>query len=234
MQEFAPFKGGDQIHSYFSPMAAIHKTNQYLLALGKVLVVVVTFGYIFYRLAHNPDLDFLGFVHNIYGKGRSYTFLPFVFLFLAALNWYFEILKWQHLVSSIEKVDFQVALKQSLAALAFSLATPNRIGDYGAKALFFERENRKWILLLNLFSNLAQMGVTLLFGIIGVIYFILNFEATYFYGAFSLLGTGLLLIGMILYFLRSKELFLKGLSMVNIIRHFLELPISLRFKIGMF
>jgi len=56
----------------------------------------------------------------------------------------FEILKWQNLVSFYQKIvsfyqkiTFKSALIQSLSSLTASLITPNRIGEYGVKALYF-------------------------------------------------------------------------------------------------
>src|SRR5690606_31449626 len=92
------------------------------------------------------------------------------FLFLLVLsNWYFEILKWKTVVSVIENINFKTAAKQCLASLTVSLATPNRIGEYGAKALFFASEKRKKILFLNFFSNAAQLLVSCFMGIIGLV-----------------------------------------------------------------
>jgi len=101
---------------------------------------------------------------------KNDLFLAKNILFLVILsifNWFFEILKWQNLVSFIKNISFFEALKQSLAALTASLFTPNRIGEYGAKAAYFTKPLRKRILLLNLLGNIAQMTTTLVFGIIG-------------------------------------------------------------------
>jgi hypothetical protein len=46
--------------------------------------------------------------------------------------------------------------------------TPNKIGEYGAKALFFEKSIRKKMLTLNLIGNLYQLLATLIFGLFGM------------------------------------------------------------------
>ena len=183
-------------------MAVPNKTKQYLLAFGKVLVLAITFGYVIYRLWSNPDLDFTAFVNNILSKGATGSYFLLFFLFLATMNWVFEILKWKNLASTIQEMDFKTALKQSLASLTVSLATPNRIGEYGAKALFFERGERKKVLLLNFYSNAIQLATTVFFGLIGIIYFLSNYEVSYSYGALFLFGfllvtiVGLMLLNM--------------------------------------
>ena len=215
-------------------MAAHHKTKQYLLALAKVLVLVITFGYIFYRLRNNPDLDLSEFVNGIFDKGVSVSYFLLIFLLLATLNWVFEILKWKNLASTIHKIDFKTALKQSLASLTISLATPNRIGEYGAKALFFERGNRKKVMLLNFYSNLTQLSVTVLFGLIGISYFLLNYAVSYSYAALIFIAIGLLFIVVFGYIFKEKELLLKGFSIANIFRFFKKLPNSLKLKVFTF
>ena len=66
---------------------------------------------------------------------------------------------------------FFEALKQSIGALTVSLFTPNRIGDYGAKALYYNSSYRKRIVLLNFIGNVMQMTITVLFGSIGFYFF---------------------------------------------------------------
>lgn len=215
-------------------MAAHHKTKQYLLAVAKVLVLVITFGYIFYRLRYNPDLDFSEFVDGIFSIGPSASYFFSVFLFLASLNWYFEILKWKNLVSTFQIMDFETALKQSLASLAISLSTPNRIGEYGMKALFFDKVDRKKVLLLNFYSNLTQLAVTVLFGLIGISYFLLNYEVSYSYPALIFVVISFICICVVGYYFKDKEFVLKGFSIAKILRFFQKLPILLKLKVFVF
>lgn len=85
-------------------------------------------------------------------------------------NWALEIVKWEVLVSAVQKIGFSEALKQSLASLTASLLTPNRIGEYGVKALYYKGAERKKIMALNLLGNTSQMIITVLFGLIGILY----------------------------------------------------------------
>ncbi|MFD2568790.1 hypothetical protein [Pseudotenacibaculum haliotis] len=74
------------------------------------------------------------------------------------------------MVKSVQGVSFFEAAKQSLSSLTFSLITPNRIGEYGAKALYYKKEHRKKILFLNFAGNFYQLLVTLVLGCIGILY----------------------------------------------------------------
>ncbi len=212
-------------------MATKHKTKQYLLVLAKVLVLAITFGYIFFRLRNDLSLDISEFGNSILSKGNLAGYFLLLFLFLATLNWILEILKWKHLASTIQKLDFKTALKQSLAALTVSLATPNRIGDYGAKALFFERGKRKRVLLLNFYANGIQLLTTIVFGVGGLIYLLRKYDIVYSTAAIIGLAIGFVLLLVLGYFLKEKEFLIKGFSVANTFRFFQNFSNSLKLKI---
>jgi len=215
-------------------IAVPHKAKQYLLAAAKVLVLAVTFGYIFYKLKNNTSLGFSEFTATIFSKGSISIYSLLLFVFLASANWFFEILKWKTLVSTFEKINFKTALKQSLASLTVSLATPNRIAEYGAKALFFENRKRKKILLLNFFSGAAQMLITTFFGIFGLLYLLRNFNITYSVTTLCYFGIGVILFIAIGYYFKEKELLLKGFSITKTIRFFRDIPFQIKFKTVLF
>ncbi|WP_299778106.1 hypothetical protein [uncultured Formosa sp.] len=94
---------------------------------------------------------------------------------LTSFNWFFEILKWQNLANSIKTTSIKAATEQTLGAHTASLFTPNRIGDYGAKALYFPSRLRTKVVGLNGIGNLAQMLITTFFGSIGLLFFTAKF-----------------------------------------------------------
>ncbi|MCK5402416.1 MAG: hypothetical protein KAJ28_12350, partial [Flavobacteriaceae bacterium] len=149
-----------------------YKTKQFFFALIKLSIVCGASYFIYNKLAYNDNLDFSVFIAFLIKNDVFLTKNILFVLILTIFNWFFEILKWQNLVSFIKNISFFEALKQSLAAHTASLFTPNRIGEYGAKAIYFAKPLRKRILLLNLIGNISQMTTTLLFGIIGFALFI--------------------------------------------------------------
>jgi hypothetical protein len=153
-----------------------YKTKQLFFMLIKLSIVIGAFYFIYYKLTSNEHLNFTVFV-DFLAKNDVFSLKNIVFLlFLTFLNWFFEILKWQNLVQIINDISFLDATKQSLAALAASLFTPNRIGDYAAKAIYYKASDRSKIMLLNLMSHMMQMSVTTVFGIIGLIFFICTYN----------------------------------------------------------
>jgi hypothetical protein len=99
-----------------------------------------------------------------------------VLLLLSLLNWIFEIYKWQTLVGTIHKISFRQAAKQSLGSHTLSLVTPFKTGEYGGKALYFQKVYRKRIIVLNFIGNAAQLFITLVLGIFGLVFFLRYFD----------------------------------------------------------
>lgn len=174
--------------------------------------------------------------HTIFEEIDWVTSIPWLLLFLlaAVLNWGLEIGKWKLLVSNLQKISFRTAAQQSLAAHCVAILTPNKIGEFGAKAAFFPKYKRKRVLLLNFVGNFYQLTATLLFGMIGILFLnrtiknaILDLLSVT--GQVILLVVFLLLtLWLIVYY--KREWFIKGLSMEKIFQYIAALPISI--KIG--
>ena len=113
------------------------KTKQSLLFIIKIVIVGGAFYFIYNQLANNDKLDWQKFL-LLFQKNYSITGITFLLL-LSVLNRFFEILKWQNLVSYLHKISLPEASKQVLGALTAGLFTPNGIGEYAGKALFFEK-----------------------------------------------------------------------------------------------
>ncbi len=211
-----------------------YKSKQYLLAALKVLILCVTFGYIYTKISSEAGTSFSQFMENTQYNGLKLGTSLLVFLGLATINWLFEILKWKKIVSHIEEISFKEATKQSLSALTISLATPNRIGEYGAKAYLFPKQKRKQILLLNFFSNAAQMVVTIVFGILGL----LIVSQTYVLPISGFKITFLAVIIVALfgfgYLFKEKELLIKGFSIKNVLDYFKKISASVKLKLVVF
>jgi hypothetical protein len=208
-------------------IALSYKSKQYGLIALKVLILMVTFGYIYLKIAQNESISFSEFIVTI--RNRQSTLILLFFGFAAA-NWFFEILKWQTVISPVRKLSLTEATRQSLAALTVSLPTPNRIGEYGAKAFFFAPDKRKKVLLLNFFSNITQMGITCIFGLYGLVYVIANFGLSISVANSLIVILALTIFGITAYIFKEKELLIKDLSIGKILRYTKNLPIEVKVK----
>jgi hypothetical protein len=83
----------------------------------------------------------------------------------ASINWWIETLKWQLLVSNIEKLGFANAIKGLLAGAAANNVLPFRVGEFLGRVMYLKEENRPAALLNNYFGAACQTLVTLIVGI---------------------------------------------------------------------
>ena len=190
-----------------------HKAKQLLVLLIKLLIVGGAFYFIYNQLAHNDQLNWVLFVEK-FNKNQSVLGIAFLLL-LSILNRFFEILKWQNLVSYIHKIKLFDATKQVLGALTAGLFTPNGIGEYAGKALFFDKSQAKNIVFLNLICNGIQVIISILFGLLGLWY--LGFGKWVFLLLTIVLGFGILGFGL-------KKVRIKGYSIEKILSKINEIP----------
>nr|WP_231850278.1 lysylphosphatidylglycerol synthase domain-containing protein [Winogradskyella sp. PG-2] len=190
-----------------------YKTKQFFFVLIKLSIVVGAFYFIYSKLSENENLQFSEFI-TFLKENDTFSYKNIVFLlFLSIFNWLFEILKWQGLVKTIKRISFKEALEQSLGGLTASLITPNRIGDYGAKAVYYAKQQRTRIVLLNLLGNMAQMTITTVFGIIGFMIFVNRYQIDINYYRIIKFGFILLMVSLFTVLgVKQKRYRIKGFS----------------------
>lgn len=89
-------------------------------------------------------------------------------LVLVPVNWGLETRKWQLMLKGLCRLSFFQAFKAILAGVAFSLNTPNRIGEYGGRILFIPEGKRIRAVSLTMASGFSQLLVTMLMGSAGL------------------------------------------------------------------
>lgn len=142
-----------------------YKSKQYGLIVLKLLLLGLTLYYIQDRLTDQTANTTNGIL-----MGFRAIDLPFlmIIILMASLNWWLESLKWKFLVSGIRPIGMVEAVKQTLSGLTLSMATPARIGDFGVKAAYFPKLERRSILVKNTIAHGAQLMTTFIFGAIGL------------------------------------------------------------------
>lgn len=101
------------------------------------------------------------------------TILLVIIFLLTPINWAFEAWKWQKLALKVEKISFVEAYKGVLIGLTFSTASPMMIGDYAGKVLMLKTDKRLQSIGAILLGNAIQMYVSLLFGTISYLFFVI-------------------------------------------------------------
>lgn len=190
-----------------------NKTKQYLTLIIKLVIVFGAFYFIYDKLAHDDKLSWKQFSDILQHK-FTISWILFM-LFFSILNRFLEILKWKNLVLVLEKISLFTATKQVLAGVTAGLFTPNGIGEYAGKALYFTKAETKRVLFLNLICNGIQMVLTIVFGLIGLLY--LGYTMYF----FILIGIGFLILTFL--FL-TKNANIKGYSIALFLEKIAEIP----------
>ena len=124
-------------------------------------------------------------------------------------------------MTGVQTCALPISTKQVLASLTAGIFTPNGIGEYAGKAMFYDKSKTKTIVFLNLICNGIQMLITIFFGTIGLL--ILGY---YKVGGLIIF---LILISFIV-LLCLKSISIKGYSVVFLKRKINELPKKIHHK----
>ncbi len=185
----------------------------------KLTIVLLSFYFIYGELKNNDQLNWQKFFLLLEEK-QSVLGITFLLSFSVA-NRFLEILKWQNLVCFIRPISIGESTKQVLGALTAGIFTPNGLGEYAGKALYFDQKKTKKIIFLNLICNGIQMILTIIFGTIGLL--VLGYE----FWALGIIGICIVFFG-ISYL--TKSLKVKGYSIEKLLAKINEIPKTIHRK----
>lgn len=196
-----------------------NSSKQLVLTIGKFAIVFCAGFFIYKKLLFNDNLDFNHFTEQLEKHNILSVSAITLLLIFSSINWILESLKWYGLVNNVTQTSFFKAFEQSLGALTASIITPNRVGEYGAKAIYFHKKHRKQILGVTLIGNLAQLGATLIFGGIGLCYIAVKFNLPVAYYNVLCISGSILCISLIVYhFFTKKKFKIRGYSLKKLKR----------------
>ncbi len=90
---------------------------------------------------------------------------------LMFINTSLESYKWYLLSNSVEPVGFMNAYTSYLAGIAFSIVTPNRIGEYPGRIIYLGRKHNFRYINVSVLGIMSQLSAVYIFGLAGLIYF---------------------------------------------------------------
>ncbi|WP_158618090.1 lysylphosphatidylglycerol synthase domain-containing protein [Chitinophaga lutea] len=156
----------------------LNKSTKIILnyVLGGALCVWLTFA-IYQQILHQQNLP-AAWTHmktTVMEKGWLLMLVVVVMMFL---NWGLEARKWQLLVQPLEEVPFRRAFGAILSGVSLSVNTPNRIGEYGGRILYLRNKNKLKAIAATIVGSFSQLIITIVFGLIGFIYYINQYEMT--------------------------------------------------------
>lgn len=188
--------------------------QRFLFVLIKLSIVFGAAFFIYQKLLNNDTLDIELFTNIVYNNNIVTLKNIVILILFSCINWFLESIKWKLLVNEFASLSLSKAIEQTLGSLTASIITPNRIGEYGAKAIYFKKPIRKKILGLNLISNLAQLSVTLILGLTGIIGFITIFNPPIaYFSAFQALVILISIATLFFFYNRKKPITFRGYSL---------------------
>jgi hypothetical protein len=111
---------------------------------------------------------------------HHFKLLPFIVCFLfVPLNWYFEWIKWELLVKSINEERNPNKLTAFASGVVSSFLTPAFSGNFLGRIVYFESNKRWKLTVYSLVSNFSQFAVSMVFGAIAGVFLLQN-DSTYF------------------------------------------------------
>ncbi|MEZ5045505.1 MAG: lysylphosphatidylglycerol synthase domain-containing protein [Chitinophagaceae bacterium] len=123
------------------------------------------------QIKHQPNLKETLQAIWTQWNGERIFLLCIVFVLMAA-NWLMEALKWRLLIKNTESISLLRALQSVLTGVAVSVITPNRIGEYMGRILYLKNVNKLKGITVTIVGSFAQLIVTSLMGIIGLLYYL--------------------------------------------------------------
>lgn len=100
-------------------------------------------------------------------------------IFLMPVNLLLEAKKWQILASTAQPLTYRSALASYFGGIAFSLVTPNRLGEYPGRMLYLKRKNTFRLVSVSILGSIAQMLTLFIFGTLGLIYYCISYYEHY-------------------------------------------------------
>ena len=128
-------------------------------AIGWILLVVLA-----WQLFTGQKLEqWWAHLLESWGQGAGWKYL-LPALLLMPLNWTLEALKWRQLMGPEQKPSWRSTWTSVLAGISISLATPNRIGEYGGRAMVAPSDQAVRIVWTSLLGSLCQWTAFLVCG----------------------------------------------------------------------
>jgi uncharacterized membrane protein YbhN (UPF0104 family) len=144
---------------------------------------------------------------------------------MMGLNWGIEALKWQRMITKIEKTGYFKAFQAVLSGVAISSFTPNRVGEFIGRAYILKKASHIEGILITILGSMSQLMITVMAGSFSLLIFLPMYLPEIFRGyLYYLLIAFVLLLDILLValFLNAsflsklrKKMFRKGLKRVR-------------------
>lgn len=172
---------------------------KYFNLVVRTLIGIASVFFIYFKIKDSFTIQYQDFISLSIN-----CFYLFVVFLLSFLNWGLETYKWRFVVLKIQPLAFVAALKIVFTGITLSLITPNRIGEIPARAYLLKNpECLKKNVYATFISSFSQLLITLLIGLLGIIY-TLNLIDIHLSNTFILILTNLITLLFLMFIFSDK------------------------------
>lgn len=143
----------------------------YIFGIG--LFIWLSFS-IYHQLKYKDNLHLS--LQQLKGNLNDHRWTIYLVCFMMIVNWGIEAFKWKILIKPLERLSYRKSFYAVLSGVSFSVNTPNHIGEYGGRILYLKARNRWKAISVTFVGSVSQLITTLIFGIAGLSYFLINYE----------------------------------------------------------
>jgi len=134
---------------------------------GPVLFIGIALS-IYRQIQHQPDANanWKAILRSLDGPD---TWQLYATILLMLANWGIESLKWKVLLKHILKISFIESFRSVISGVAFTMITPNRMGEFIGRIFYVPDGSRIRAAALTLVGSASQLIITLFFGSLGLL-----------------------------------------------------------------
>jgi len=140
------------------------KLRKSVLKWVKLLTFILVFYALYYRCS---TIDF----DNALDQICLSPFLLIIAFLLVVVNLGLEFIKWNLVVKPIVTISRAKLFQSLLSGISTGMITPNRVGNFIGRVLFFKPRHRAILIMGTIYGNLSQFLATIIPGLIVFLFF---------------------------------------------------------------
>ena len=144
--------------------------------LVKILIGIFSLGIIYYKLKNDFTVDKLALLYDVAFTIKG-VICVLLCIFLIPINWGIEAYKWKLITQPVEEISFKTAMQSVYSGVCLGNLAPARATEFIAKVFFFKPNNRPKITVLHFMGGMFQMVISIVFGLIALVFKFKNFNA---------------------------------------------------------
>lgn len=135
----------------------------------KIALGLCSFALIYWRLHNDLNAEKTAFLASTFTSAKAWMLL-LACLLMVPFNWGIESYKWRFITTPVEALSLKRAMASVYAGVCAGNLAPGRATEFLAKIFFFQPANRPSVTLLHFVNGMFQLSVTLLLGLIAVLF----------------------------------------------------------------